>query len=151
MPHFRYTAGNRPVPPHLDGMCPHHEKAFAAQYVANHLQQFNLPGKTLLLYSTPSTHNHHNHYNVPPPTSILAGTGQVTMSLNAPPVCLSVCKNQTKCKRISAPPPPVVTVGFQQAQSICLHNVRPCNNKLTNVITHRRPKYKHCHNIQVQW
>ncbi len=49
VPHFRYTAANhRPVannPINLDGMCPQNDKAFAAQYVANHLQQFSYPGK----------------------------------------------------------------------------------------------------------
>ena len=42
VPHFRYT-GNRPaggLPPNMtENMCPHHEQAFAAQYVASHLQQ----------------------------------------------------------------------------------------------------------------
>ncbi|XP_077995004.1 cytosolic carboxypeptidase 2-like [Glandiceps talaboti] len=41
VPTFRYTAGQRgassgPIGG-VDGLCPHHEKTFAAQYVANHL------------------------------------------------------------------------------------------------------------------
>ena len=52
VPHFRYTGGQRGppaqnLPVNLDGMCPHHEKAFAAHYVANHLQNFSLPGNLL--------------------------------------------------------------------------------------------------------
>nr|XP_006820539.1 PREDICTED: cytosolic carboxypeptidase 2-like [Saccoglossus kowalevskii] len=42
VPTFRYTAGQRgwssmPVSGNVEGLCPHHEKTFAAQYVANHL------------------------------------------------------------------------------------------------------------------
>ena len=47
VPHFRYTAASRGtpnLPVNLDSMCPHHEKVFAAHYVANHLHNFSLPG-----------------------------------------------------------------------------------------------------------
>ncbi|XP_070555689.1 cytosolic carboxypeptidase 2-like isoform X3 [Ptychodera flava] len=41
IPTFRYTAGQRGMSSApmngMDGLCPHHEKTFAAQYVANHL------------------------------------------------------------------------------------------------------------------
>lgn len=44
VPHFRYTAGSRGPTVTLDSMCDHHEKVFAAHYVANHLHSFSLPG-----------------------------------------------------------------------------------------------------------
>ena len=44
VPHFRYTAGSRGPAVSLDSMCDHHEKVFAAHYVANHLHSFSLPG-----------------------------------------------------------------------------------------------------------
>ena len=53
VPHLRYTAGRPPhgVPINVDGLCPHHEKTFAAHFVASHLTQYAYPG--MYLYVSP--------------------------------------------------------------------------------------------------
>lgn len=45
-PHFRYS-GNKvspTIPFNLEGLCPHHEQTFAAQYVAQQMQNINSGG-----------------------------------------------------------------------------------------------------------
>ena len=50
VPSFRYSAGNvglSGIPmTHVDGLCPHHEKALAEQYVANQLAGLQFEGKS---------------------------------------------------------------------------------------------------------
>lgn len=48
-PHFRYSGSNKGSPSttfSLDGLCPHHEQTFAAQYMAQQIQNLQCGGNT---------------------------------------------------------------------------------------------------------
>ena len=53
VPSLRYSAGNVGLNTsgvHVDGLCPHHEKALAEQFVANQLAGLQFAGKRSLVH-----------------------------------------------------------------------------------------------------